>query len=64
MSSATVQKWRGRWDQLVGRAKRSWGVLTNDVALQIQGERERARGWRKERAGLLLEAFERRLTQS
>ncbi len=60
MSHATREKWSGRWGQLIGRAKRAWGRLTNDLDLQIRGEQQWALGWRRERFAEFLEELERR----
>jgi uncharacterized protein YjbJ (UPF0337 family) len=61
MSDAERQKWQGRWEQVVGRAKSYWGQLTNNSALQFEGEYCRTMGWLKERAGEYRERLEQRL---
>jgi uncharacterized protein YjbJ (UPF0337 family) len=63
MSSATGQKWEGRWDQLKGRVREAWGVVTDDEMDQFKGDYEQLIGRLKERTGETREAIERRLNQ-
>lgn len=58
-SSATRQKWEGRWDQLVGKAKKTWGNLTDDDVLRAKGDYEQLVGVIKERTGKTVEEIER-----
>jgi uncharacterized protein YjbJ (UPF0337 family) len=58
MASATRQKWEGRWDQLVGKAKSLWGDLTDDDVTQAKGDYEQFLGKIKERTGKTREEIE------
>jgi uncharacterized protein YjbJ (UPF0337 family) len=51
-------KWEGRWDQMKGRVKEEWGVLTDDDLKRIAGRRDRLVGVLKERTGKAMEAVE------
>jgi uncharacterized protein YjbJ (UPF0337 family) len=42
---------KGKWKQLRGRLKESWGVLTDDELDQIEGRRDRLSGKLQERYG-------------
>ena len=43
---------KGRWKQLSGRAKATWGALTDDDLLRIEGDTERLAGKLQERYGM------------
>ncbi|MGE3806763.1 MAG: CsbD family protein [Gemmataceae bacterium] len=64
MESGTKQKWRGRWQQLSGRAKSLWGQITDDDLTQVQGDYERLVGLINERTGESREEIERRLDEA
>lgn len=51
-------KWDGRWDQMKGRIKEEWGILTDDDLKQIEGRRDRLVGILKERTGKALDVIE------
>ena len=51
-------KWYGRWDQMKGRIKEEWGILTDDDLKQIEGRRDRLVGILKERTGKALDVVE------
>jgi len=57
MMSPTQQKWTGRWEQLVGRAKSFWGLLTANELLKFEGDRDVLIGARKERVAQAREEF-------
>jgi uncharacterized protein YjbJ (UPF0337 family) len=59
--SATRQKWEGRWDQLVGRAKQFWGDLTDDDVTRAKGDYEELIGVIKERTGKTREEIHKAL---
>lgn len=59
MKSPTRQKWEGRWDQLVGKAKSLWGNLTDDDFTRAKGDYEQLVGVIKERTGKTAEEIER-----
>lgn len=61
MSSATRQKWEGRWDQLVGKVKTLWGDFMDDELLRLEGDYERLVGVIKERTGKTREEIEQQL---
>lgn len=42
---------QGKWKQLRGRLKETWGVLTDDELDQIQGRRDRLSGKLQEKYG-------------
>lgn len=61
MQSATAQKWQGRWDQLVAKAKQAWGKLTDDDLKVAEGNYDELIGKIKEKTGETREAIEERL---
>jgi uncharacterized protein YjbJ (UPF0337 family) len=63
MSSATQQKWQGRWDQLKGRAKQFWGDLTDDDFTKADGKYDELVGIINERTGVTREEIEERLRE-
>ena len=60
-SSALQKKWDGRWDQLKGKVKETWGDMTDDDCDVAEGEYDQLVGRIKERTGETQEAIERRL---
>lgn len=63
MSTATQQKWSGRWEQVRGKAKEFWGWLTDDDLTKVQGDYERLVGVIKERTGETRESIEEKLRE-
>lgn len=63
MSSATKQKWQGRWQQLTGRVKSVWAEITDDEVGRVQGDYDRLVGLINERTGESREEIERKLNQ-
>jgi uncharacterized protein YjbJ (UPF0337 family) len=59
--SPTRQKWEGRWEQLVGKAKSLWGQLTDNDLRKVQGDYEQLVGVIKEKTGKTREEIERQL---
>jgi uncharacterized protein YjbJ (UPF0337 family) len=53
----------GKWDQLRGRVKESWGVLTDDDLDRTQGRRDQLVGLIKERTIEPAGAVERKLRE-
>lgn len=49
MNSDTL---KGQWKQVVGRAKESWGKLTDDELLKVEGNAQRLSGLVQERYGV------------
>jgi uncharacterized protein YjbJ (UPF0337 family) len=56
-------QFEGKWDQLKGRVKESWGVLTEDDLKRTEGKWDRVVGTIKEKTGDSTEAIERRLRE-
>lgn len=54
-------KWEGRWDQLTGKAKQTWGDLTDDDLDVAEGNYEEFVGKIKERTGESREEIEEKL---
>jgi uncharacterized protein YjbJ (UPF0337 family) len=61
MMSVNLQKWEGRWEQLVGKCKTLIGELIANEHYVQQGECERVLGLHKEKVALSLEEFEETL---
>lgn len=57
MSKGTATKWEGRWDQLKGRAKQSWGNLTDNDLDVAEGKYDELVGRIKEKTGETEEAI-------
>ncbi len=55
------EKWEGRWDQLKGKAKQSWGQLTDDDVDVKEGEYDEMVGRIKEKTGEAEETIRARL---
>jgi uncharacterized protein YjbJ (UPF0337 family) len=53
----------GRWDQVRGRVKESWGVLTDDELDRTEGKRDRLVGLIKEKTGETTSAVEKKLRE-
>lgn len=64
MSTATQQKWTGRWEQVKGKAKEFWGWLTDDDFQRLEGNQDQLVGLIHERTGEAREAIEKRLKDS
>jgi len=62
-SSPTRQKWEGRWDQLVGKAKQTWGSITDDDVMKAKGDYEELLGQIKTRTGQTREEIEKVLDE-
>ncbi len=54
-------KWEGRWDQLKGKAKQTWGDLTDDQLDVAEGNYDELIGKIKEQTGETREAIEEKL---
>lgn len=52
---------KGQWKQLKGRAKETWGQLTDDELMRIEGNAERLSGLVQERYGLTRDEAERQI---
>jgi len=60
MNSDTL---KGQWKQLMGRAKDSWGKLTDDDLLRVEGHAQRLTGLVQERYGISREEAEAQVQQ-
>jgi len=56
-------QFEGRWDQMKGRVRESWGVLTDDDLERTQGKWDQVVGLIKEKTGDNAEAIEHRLRE-
>ena len=54
-------KWEGRWDQLKGKAKQTWGELTDDQLDVAEGNYDELVGKIKEHTGETRDEVEDRL---
>jgi len=57
------QQLEGKWDQLRGRVKETWGDLTDDELDQTEGKWDRVVGTIKEKTGEAREEIERKLNE-
>jgi uncharacterized protein YjbJ (UPF0337 family) len=55
------QQLEGKWDQMRGRVKESWGALTDDDLDRTEGKWDRLVGTIKEKTGDAVETIERKL---
>jgi uncharacterized protein YjbJ (UPF0337 family) len=60
---STRTKWEGRWDQLKGKAKQTWGELTDDDLDVAEGNYDELVDRIKERTGESAEDIEGRLEE-
>ena len=61
MDDSRRMQFEGKWDQMRGRVKQSWGVLTDDELDVTEGKWDRLVGLIEEKTGDTAEAIERRL---
>lgn len=61
MQEGTKIKWEGRWDQLKGKVKQTWGDVTDDDLDVAEGNYDELVGRIKERTGETQEQIEERL---
>lgn len=54
---------KGKWAQLKGKAKETWGELTDDDLTEIEGDVEKLMGKLQERYGIEREEAERRVDE-
>jgi uncharacterized protein YjbJ (UPF0337 family) len=54
-------KWEGRWDQLKGKVRQTWGEITDDDLDVAEGNFEELVGLIKERTGETSEEIEEKL---
>lgn len=53
----------GKWEQLKGEIKKTWGKLTDDEISQFNGNRQKFLGTVQEKYGLATEQAEKRLKE-
>ena len=61
MDSALKQKWDGRWDQLKGKVKQTWGDMTDDDCDVAEGNYDEMVGRIKTRTGEREQAIRERI---
>lgn len=61
MKDSKTQKWEGRWDQLKGKIRRTWGEVTDDDLDVMEGNYDELIGRVEERTGETRERIEQRL---
>lgn len=61
MDESTKMKWEGRWDQLKGKAKQTWGDMTDDQLDVAEGNYDELVGKIKEETGETQEEIEAKL---
>lgn len=61
MHADTKTKWEGRWDQLKGKVKESWGELTDDDLDVQEGQYDQLVGRIEERTGEQSQEIRRRI---
>lgn len=54
---------KGRWQQVVGQAKVTWGKLTQDELLKLEGHEQKLAGLVRERYGISRQAAEQQARQ-
>lgn len=52
---------KGQWEQLVGKAKRAWGELTDDDVLKAEGSTDKLFGLLQQRFGDTKEKIKEKL---
>lgn len=61
MASTTSHKMQGKWKQVVGSAKASWGKLTEDEILRTEGNAQKLGGLVQERYAISREEAEKQV---
>lgn len=56
--NAAATRDEGRWQQFVGKAKETWGDLTDDEMMQYKGKYDEAMGYLKEKYGEAVDSFQ------
>ena len=52
---------QGNWKQVAGKLKKQWGKLTNDVLVEINGERDELAGKIQEAYGITRDEADRQI---
>jgi uncharacterized protein YjbJ (UPF0337 family) len=58
-----IDRTKGSWKQFFGKAKETWGQLTNDDWKVIEGKRDQLIGKIQERYGITREEAERQVSE-
>lgn len=61
MEDDTRMKFEGRWDQMRGRVKETWGDLTDDELDQTEGKWDQLVGKIKEKTGESMDSIQEKL---
>ena len=61
MEDDTRLRFEGKWDQMRGRVKESWGDLTDDELDQTEGKWDQVVGKIKEKTGESMDAIQEKL---
>lgn len=61
MDDEKRMQFEGKWDQVRGRVKESWGDLTDDELDQTEGKWDRLVGKIKEKTGETVETIQEKL---
>lgn len=61
MEDDTRLRFEGKWDQMRGRVKETWGDLTDDELDQTEGKWEQVVGKIKEKTGESMDAIQEKL---
>jgi uncharacterized protein YjbJ (UPF0337 family) len=55
---SSIERFKGKWQQQVGAAKVTWGKLTDDELLKIEGHEQKLAGLIQERYAISREVAE------
>lgn len=61
MEDDTRMRFEGKWDQMRGRVKESWGDMTDDELEQTEGKWDQLVGKIKEKTGESVDAIQDKL---
>ncbi|MHB8512114.1 MAG: CsbD family protein [Actinomycetota bacterium] len=63
MKSGTQTQLESKWDEMKGRVKEAWGVLTDDDLKRVEGKWDRLVSTIKDKTGETVSDVERKLDQ-
>lgn len=63
MHMPSVEELKGKWKQQVGAAKISWGKLTDDELLEVEGRSDKLTGLVQERYAIAREDAEKQVKE-
>lgn len=58
-----AEQWKGKWKELKGRIKETWGEFTDDEIAKMEGRRERLAGLIEQKYGVAKEAVEEQISE-